>query len=178
LKKLDTLKADVKKELMEENNVEDKNKNIIVLKKLDTLKADVKKELMEENKIVLKKTNDISNKLPDIIHKEDDNKLIKEEENTSFLEKEKFYFSEKIENSRIISNPNQYSLNLLQIRLDYDPIKNLNTEKLTLTEQTKNRLLRFFLAFLIVLVSSFTLFLVIKYSIDWVKIYLIFFIFN
>ena len=62
-----------------------------------------------------------------------------------------------------------YNLNLVETKLEFNPIDFVNSSYLILSEQSPNRLSRFFLAIFIVLVSSIICFLLVKYSIDWVK---------
>ena len=71
--------------------------------------------------------------------------------------------------SKIISLPKKYNLNLSQTKLEYNPLDYINKNNLILIEQSTNRLSRFFLSLVIVFVSSILCFLLVKYSIDWVK---------
>jgi hypothetical protein len=87
---------------------------------------------------------------------------------TSFLEKQSIITLDKVENSKLFVN-DEYVLNLMQTKIEFNPIDYLTSEYLELSEQATNRLSRFLLAFFIVLISSLLCFLLVKYSIDWVN---------
>lgn len=89
---------------------------------------------------------------------------------SSFLENEFVLLEEPFGNSRLIPVSNQFVLSFTETKLDFNPKDHLNPNTLEITEQTSNRLSRFFLAMFIVVISSLTCFLFVKFSIDWVKI--------
>lgn len=95
------------------------------------------------------------------------NKIIKQ--NTQKTQKPKELEKSKEEKkSNLKIQKDELNINLSQTKLEFDTDEIF----LELTTQKINRLQRFFLSFFIVLITSVLLFLLVKYSIDWVRNYL------
>lgn len=87
---------------------------------------------------------------------------------SSFLEKESIDFTESASESKLTPFGNSYIISLAETKLDFHPLDYLNSNYLVLVEKSPNRVSRFFLSLIIVIVASLLCFLLVKYSIDWV----------
>lgn len=88
------------------------------------------------------------------------------ENSSSFLENQFVLLEEPFEKSRIMPITNQYVLSFTETKLGVNPIRDINFDNLSITQQNSNILSKFILAITMVLILSLIGFIIVKFFIE------------